>query len=330
MTLNALIFNFGQDSAGIGARYASAAARGHGRFRIRSIHKTDTYIEYPFDIRTDALGTGVRKLYRDADVVHLNHTSYGYDHFDRGDEKPILLEHHGTILRTNPARVLRQARQYDFEQGASTMDLVAIDPESITWLPAPYDLDELAAIRARHRRADDGIVRIVHAPTRRQIKSTDALIAAVERLRAEGLPVELDLIEHVSWAECLERKAAGDIYFDQVILGYGCNAIEAWGMGMPVVAGVDPRRAPRLGHPIPSTTRALMRKEFGALPFYEASEPKITDALRELVKSADLRAEWAAKGRAHAERFHAERPALERLGDLYMRAMARRGHEAVA
>src|SRR5690606_27554167 len=128
------------------------------------------------------------------------------------------------------------------------------------------------------------------------------LEAAVRQLQAEGLPVELVLVEGRTWAECLTVKATADIYFDQVLLGYGCNAIEAWGMGIPVVAGAD------------EWTLAQMRKEWNLgkrpMPFHEATEATIADALRELVQSPDLRAEVAKRGHAHAQKYHAERPAL--------------------
>jgi hypothetical protein len=174
------------------------------------------------------------------------------------------------------------------------------------------------------------VVRVAHSPTFRTLKSTEAVISAVADLQAEGLPVELDLIERVTWGECLRRKARADIYIDQVILGYGCNAIEAWGMGLPVIAGVDPDRADAVNHPIPGSTRDRMLREFGSLPFYEASESTIVDTLRELVKSAELRAEWAVRGMEHVGRFHAQLPALERLVGLYQRAVNQQPVEAVA
>jgi hypothetical protein len=324
--LTALIYSAGQDLAGIGARYAAAAQRfAEGRLRIRSVHISDTYIRYPYDIKLQGNGGAVKRLYHAADVVHLNNTIHGWERFDHGQRKPVLLHHHGTIFRTRPRRLLVQARRFGFEQAASTVDLAAIAPEVISWLPTAYNLDELAALRDQHRRPDDGLVRIAHAPTNRTIKSTEALVYAIEQLKSEGLPVDLDLIERVTWAECLRRKAAADVYFDQVILGYGCNAVEAWGMGMPVVAGVDPQRAEKIGHPIPAGTRDLMLKEYGgSLPFYEANERNIADALRPLVQSADLRAHWAAKGMEHVWRFHAEAPALAKLVELYLRAIARR------
>jgi hypothetical protein len=154
------------------------------------------------------------------------------------------------------------------------------------------------------------MVRVVSCPTNREIKSTDALEAAVRTLQAEGLPVELLVVTGRPWAESLAVKATADIYFDQVGLGYGCNAVEAWGMGIPVIAGAD------------DWTLARMRKEWdmgprGSLPFLEATEATIADKLRVLVKSADARTVMGTLGHDHAEKYHAEKPALARLAELY-------------
>lgn len=160
--------------------------------------------------------------------------------------------------------------------------------------------------------ADSGAshpLRIAHAPTNRQVKSTALLIQAVDRLKADGLDVELDLIERVPWTVCLERKAKADIYFDQVILGYGCNALEAWGMGIPVIAGAA------------DATLDEMERRFGTLPFYHATEETIYDALKELVESPKLRAEYGKLGYEHVKRWHSEEVVVEQLKALYRRAL---------
>src|SRR5688500_18146934 len=144
------------------------------------------------------------------------------------------------------------------------------------------------------------MVRIAPAPTNRTVKSTALLIEAVERLKVD-YDVELDLIEHVSWTECLHRKAKADIYFDQVKLGYGNNAVEAWGMGIPVVAGGS------------DDTLDEMERRFGALPFYHATEETIYDALRELVESPKLRAKYGRIGLEHVRKFHDEKVVVEQL-----------------
>ena len=153
------------------------------------------------------------------------------------------------------------------------------------------------------------------APTNRLYKSTDKLVAAVAQLISEGLPIELVLIEGKPWAEGMALKATADIYFDQVATsagypgGYGCNAVEAWGMGIPVIAGAD------------EWTTAKMTELWGGVPFYTATEDSIADAIRSLATSKRLRTTWAKKGMAHIRTYHDELPALTRLAELYRMAI---------
>lgn len=289
------------DPGGVMGRFQAAALH-EGGLSIRSAHRAEQYFEFPGDIRwTRANHDVVRQLAREADIIHLNNSWAPYRTL--GLHKPALLHHHGSMFRKDPERMLARAKSYRMTQAVSTIDLQRPAPRLLHWLPTAYDLDALADMRVK--RPDDGMVRVVSAPTNRAYKATEALIAAAARLKAEGVPIELVLVEGVTWAECLEAKATADVLFDQVAFGYGCNAVEAWGMGIPVIAGADP------------WTLERMRHEWGSLPFYEASEATIADALRAMVESADLRAEWAAKGAAHAAKYHAEKPALARLAELY-------------
>jgi glycosyltransferase involved in cell wall biosynthesis len=152
------------------------------------------------------------------------------------------------------------------------------------------------------------MIRIAHAPTNRAIKSTEAFLSATDQLRGEGFDIEVDLIEGVSWAECLQRKSKADIYFDQVILGYGNNAIESWGMGIPVIAGAQP------------ATLAEMERRFGDLPFYTTTPDSIYDSLKALVSTPSLRDEYGQRGLEHVRRWHDEAKGVEQLKDLYQRA----------
>lgn len=298
------------DPAGVVGRFQIAAEK-LGGLSIRSAHKAEAYFEFPHDIiwdrRTDV---EVRRLAREADVIHLNNSHRAYRQLHL--RQPALLHHHGTLFRNKPASLLSVAKRFGFVQAVSTIDLLQWAPDELTWLPTAYDVAELAALGATHRREPDGRIRVVSAPTNRMWKSTDALQAAVRSLQAEGLPIDMVLVEGTTWAECMKTKATADIYFDQVILGYGCNAIEAWGMGIPVIAGAD------------AWTLARMRQEYGTLPFYEATVETIADAIRSLANSADMRAEYAGLGLAHVLRFHDERPALTRLAELYMAAIQAR------
>src|SRR5690606_2291672 len=158
----------------------------------------------------------VQRLAHEADLIHLTNDVKAYTMLRQPQlRKPALLHHHGTLFRDNPKRMLAEGERFHMLQAVSTIDLLQPAPDMLHWLPAPIDMDEMAEIRALNRRPDDGLVRIVSAPTNRQWKSTALLEVAVRQLQAEGLPVELVLVEGRTWAECLAVKATADIYFDQ-------------------------------------------------------------------------------------------------------------------
>jgi len=273
----------------------SRAFAAHSQWRYRCAVNRPTRWAYP----TDLPWTQVAVEWHRADVVHMA-LGFEAETLLRAPRRPIVIHHHGTSFRLHRPRLIAEQRRRRARGLASTLDLVLLAPDDLEWSPTPYDLDWLASLRVP---IDDGIIRIAHAPTNRAIKSTDAFLAAVERLSRE-VQVALVLVEGATWADCLSRKASADIYFDQVILGYGCNAVEAWGMGIPVVAGAAP------------ATLAEIERRAGALPFVVADEGSIYSALRSLV-DPPARAHWAAVGLDFARRFHAADVAVRRLETVF-------------
>lgn len=305
--MRVFIVSAGRDTGGQGARIARAFSRHAPDWSVRAMHVSDTYIRYPIDLRWDE--QMAQKLYAEADVVHHKNMLHAYGRLDRGQRKPALVHHHGSRLRLHPAAVRMECKSIGAKSVVSTVDLL-LSMRGADWLPSPFDLDELAAYRKRRpgRR-----LRIVHSPTNRLVKSTAAVLSSLNYL-ARRYEFDVDIVEGMPWEVCLARKGRADIYIDQLMLGYGNNAIEAWAMGIPVVAGVaDP------------AVRARMVREWSGIPFYEASEADLTARLEPLIRSASLREEWGARGRAHVERWHDERVVVERLKHIYEAVPPSRG-----
>lgn len=301
----------GADTAGINYAIAGAFARHAPDWSVRAMVATVNYIEYPVDMHNDGSRSAQRKLrehYDMADVIHLHNTLHGHDWYDKGQGKPTVLHHHG--MKNGSERpfdvMVRDAREVGAVQVASTLDLAIRQPD-LTWVGAPVNLRDMRMHRARNWQPSK-VIRIGHAPTERNIKGTAAFEAAMARL-AEKYPVEPVLIERAKWLNCLRRKAGCDLFFDQPVLGYGSNAIEAWAMGMPVVAGIaDP------------AIREGMLDRWGVLPFYEASADTLYDALRALVEDNDLRTAYAKRGKAHVQKWHDEKVTVATLKGLYEKA----------
>lgn len=296
----------GADTGGTNHAIGQAFANEEG-WTWHSIISTRNSLSYPVDLNWDR--NIVEYWWRHADVVHLHHNliaayklTVGWKGF-RLPRRPYVVHFHGTGYRENWQSHLRDARRYRATALVSTLDLWLLAPTLTTWLPCPVQ-------RRQRITRNDGMVRIAHAPTNREVKGTAYFLEAIHQLQEEGFPIELDLIEGVTWAECLERKASADIYYDQVGLGYGNNAIEAWGMGIPVIAGAQP------------ATLDEMRRRFGELPFYQATESTIYDAIKALLQSPDLRVEYSERGLNHVQRFHDQQVVVEQLKELYRHAVS--------
>lgn len=299
-----LILSPGQDIAGQGIRIKRAFDK-FSDWDVRAMHTSETYIKYPRDLRFDqAVG---EELYAAADVVHHNDRLHFYGKL--GGKKPTVLHHHGSLLRDTGAGARAMGKRVGATELVSTVDLLDEAPTA-SWVPAPFDIDWL---RDKYgTRPKRGPLRIGHAPTNRAIKSTDLIMEAL-RGYAETDGITPELIEGVQWVVCLSRKGLCDVYVDQLKLGYGCNTIECWAMGIPVIAGwEDPR----------DRERFLEQTGETDVPFFEATEANVAEKIGELMDNPQLRKEYGERGRAFAEKFHSEEAVVARLRPIYEATLA--------
>ena len=185
-------------------------------------------------------------------------------------------------------------------------DLLRVLPPRAEFLPyAAVDLDDW---RPAATGRDGGVPVVVHAPSDRDVKGTSHVLAAVERLRAEGLELELVLAEGLPHARVREEYERADLVVDQLLSGwYGSVAVEAMALGKPVIARLEPDD---LG-PLPTGMRA-------ELPILDASPETLPAVLREWLteRRAEL-PEAGRRGRAYVERWHDPRRIAARLKEAY-------------
>jgi glycosyltransferase involved in cell wall biosynthesis len=158
----------------------------------------------------------------------------------------------------------------------------------------------------RPRRARSGKEKVVvlHAPNHREIKGTRFLVRACEELAAEGVPVELDLLEGVPNTVIHERMANADIVADQFIIGwYAMFAIEGMSMGKPVLCYLRPDLLEL--HRLYATAADC--------PLVNTPALAIKDVLRELVADPERREELGRRGRKYVEANHS----LEAVGAMF-------------
>jgi glycosyltransferase involved in cell wall biosynthesis len=200
-------------------------------------------------------------------------------------------------------------------------DLVyALNPDLLNVLPArtrflPYasvNIDEWRPVPSR-RLLGQPIV-IVHAPSHRGVKGTEHIIAAVERLRAEGAAIDFRLVEGLTNTEARQIYEEADVIVDQLLAGwYGGLAVEAMALGKPVVAYLRPEdlaflpEAMRAELPVVSAEPATI---------YSVLKGLLGEPVTELVRLGE-------QSRAYVERWHDPRRIAARLMADYVEAAGR-------
>jgi hypothetical protein len=155
------------------------------------------------------------------------------------------------------------------------------------------------------------VLRVAHAPSKRGVKGTEAVLSAVEALRSRGAPIELDLIEGVPNREARRRYAAADVMIDQLRIGwYGMLAIESMALAKPVVVHLDEAAA------------AETEEAFGLeLPLVRADERTLEGVLAGLVERRAELPELGRRSRAYAERVHGHDVVARQVLEIYERVM---------
>nr|WP_047579232.1 hypothetical protein [Methylobacterium sp. ZNC0032] len=137
----------------------------------------------------------------------------------------------------------------------------------------------------------------------RDLKGTGAVEAAVERLRAEGLPVRLIFAQDIPSTRVRFLQVQADIVVDQLNYGrYGANAREALMLGKATICRLRPNQAA----PLPPL-RPIVEA-----PLINADEASITDVLRALVRDPAQRMELGHKAREFAVAWHGQDACAER------------------
>jgi hypothetical protein len=309
----AMIYCAGADSAGTGYALKSAIDHHGPGWQARAIRRKNSWLDYPADItwrKSDFRKRKViQRIFDQSDVVQIMQVPKWVKEFRGWQNKPLVVTQIGTYLRNDPAKVCKAVRDIGATHVVNSLELLnlAPDAELLLWT---VDLDLLGRLREEHRREPDGRIRIYHSPTNRAIKSTEKFIQACKSL-ARKYPIDMELVEGVPWMENLRRKAAADIVFDEVKLGYGLNSAEAWAMHIPALVGlVDPG------------ARQLFMDRYGGFPYLDTTEETIEQRLEELIVSEEAREHWAEVGYQFVHKYHAESVVAPQAVALYERLIA--------
>jgi hypothetical protein len=293
--MNVVFINPGHDTSGVGYAFKAAFDAEAPEWSARAVCRSTTYLNYPTDIVWEPRDSRrhakvVADLVEAANVIHALNSPKPLSWFPPKPHQRAVVHHLGSTYRRDPEGQSAICREYGAIEVTDSIDLLFAH---VGWLPVPADLDALAALRAKEYEPSKTI-RIAHAPTDREYKDTEAVIAAVDSLKRK-YRISFDLIERRTNAECLKRKAQADILVDQLKFGFGLNAIESWGMGIPVVSGMTDETAKRRG-----------RSMWGYLPWADATAKTLESVIEHLIVDDDWRARLAKRGFDHAKRWHSQ------------------------
>ena len=131
----------------------------------------------------------------------------------------------------------------------------------------------------------------------RDIKGTGATLAAIDRLKAEGLPVKLMFAHDVPSTEIRFLQVQADIIVDQLNYGrYGALAREAMMLGKPTICRLNPTQG---------GSQPPLRPIIEA-PLVNANEDTIEAVLRGLVGDTERRSSLARASREFALAWHGQ------------------------
>lgn len=239
------------DPAGTGIGFCRAVNR-LGRHTCRIVTLETRYTHFwPKDLHVPDLDEAglaeLERLLKTSDVFHFHMTAdenlrLGPFHpADYLAGKAVVHHEHGHHdFRSDPERFRAKYRALGRTHLlVSTPDLKRMMPEA-QWQPnLVHENDTLLQPVPEAERGWDGPLLLAHSPTRKDLKNTDELLAVAGALKAEGVGLELDLIDNVPHDECLARKRRAHALFDHMQGYYGVSSLEGLSQGIAVIAGLN-------------------------------------------------------------------------------------------
>lgn len=240
------------------------------------------------------LGKTIVVHFRGLDVVDIAYFDYLRE-INRGGSpsKPA-------ISRPDQTKKLKKWLKYADVVLVSEPDLFEVVPNA-TLSPQVIDMNYWKPMR-RPKSEEDGIIRIVHAPSSRRKKGTDFIESSIDSLKAKGHKVELVLAENLPHHKIRELYEISDIGIDQVLYGWhGKVSVELMALEKPVLCYID----------------ANLRTHRPDLPIINVIPGTLTAELEKLVIDKEKRLEIGRKSRTYAEKYHDVEAVVDQLLALY-------------
>ncbi len=284
-----------------------------------NMRANNNYIDYPTiaDMKFYREETCRQMVYK-ADVV-VFHTAIkpfmtGLHLDPREIKGKKLLYFHGSDVRTYGKEIIKQADEalVKYELLVSTPDLLQLVPQAL-WMPVARPISELikqygtCAPDRRALKTFGGDIRkivVSHAPTSVERKGSALFFKVITALVQHNPLVEYQVIQNITWDQCLRALGRSSIYFDQHLIGaYGLAAIEASMFKAAVFCKLNPNCID------------FYEKESGMKqPFIQwDTEEDLQNKALMLVDNPSLVRKFGKKGYEYTRKVHDEKPVAERF-----------------
>lgn len=317
-----------QDMGGLSYNLCEAINRltSHDAVNVVTIR---VYTKKPVMVLKNASNAGrIRQLIENADVLHINGSPrqivvYGVNPKECRDKK-IIYHVHGSGFRKSPGMYVGVKKKFpQMKLVVSTPDLleqaerIKIDA---TWFPSILQIEEL---RKRYgiRRNDPPV--IYYSPTKaKRFWDLDVLHRAEEKLNKGGFDFRMDIRSRITHDLNMKLKSKADIYFDELKICYGINAIEGAAFELSVIHGITPYVKRYMGlHNIQSP--------FISIPTHIGGNPPITidkieadneetfkNSLQRLITDDDYRIKNGQLSYRYVKRMHSPEVCVKRFMEL--------------
>jgi glycosyltransferase involved in cell wall biosynthesis len=232
--------------------------------------------------------------FRGRDIVNPDYFVYLSSKLSGENVSPV------EISRPNQLKKIEKWKHYSDEVLISTPNLLELVPKakiSAQVIDLNYWKTSVMPLSTK-----DGIIRVVHAPSYRVTKGTELIINAINTVKNKGYPVELVLVENLSYDRTKEIYEICDIGIDQLLIGwYGKYSVEVMALGKPVICYIDPKYT----------------KYRPDLPIVSANEESLEQVLEDLIRNPDLRREIGKKSMEYVSKYHDVEQVVDQLFEIY-------------
>lgn len=191
-------------------------------------------------------------------------------------------------------------------------ELMEHAPKGTIFLPAFIDTNYWKP--SGLRRQNDGVFKIIHvfgnSQARGDVRGTEFVRKAVEKLKLEGLKIEFLFFDKVPHGQLKNYYEKADLVIEQLRYGtYGLTALEAMALEIPVIGYI----------------REKCKEAFNnEIPIIQANPNNILSVLRKTIQNREKLSEIGKKSREFVTKYHNSKKVAQNLINHYYKILKKK------